>query len=252
MKKAKEHYSYSIYRDKQVAKNFDAEKFGSEVGQLILKLQEEQILSMLKEFDISQCSILDVGTGTGRMLEPLFLKNAKLVGCDASFEMLSEAKNKIIGKSLKGIFLVQGDGISLPFKDRSFDGIISLRTLMHIVDWKSALMEFCRVARDFLIIDFPPTTSLVAIHPPILHFKKLFNQNTQTYRVISINKVKRLLASFGFEIRYKWRQFALPFFLHRKINNAKFTLKIENFFKDLKLTKLIGSPLTIKAVRINK
>lgn len=75
--------------------------------------------------------LLDLGCGTGRMLEPLARAGFTPVGLDHSPAMLARARHR-----LPQARLVMADaGQGLPFRDSSFETIISLHaTLSHLAE----------------------------------------------------------------------------------------------------------------------
>ncbi len=75
--------------------------------------------------------ILDIGTGTGKMLEILSKeKNVSCIGADTSADMLHEAKEKLINTDTK-LYLIKA-GKTLPFKQDSFDYITFCSVLFHL------------------------------------------------------------------------------------------------------------------------
>ncbi|TET84002.1 MAG: class I SAM-dependent methyltransferase [Candidatus Nealsonbacteria bacterium] len=90
------------------------------------------------------CKVLDVGCGYGR--NAIFLRDKKgcnIVGVDFAPPLLKYAKNM-------GIKVVQADACYLPFRDASFDYLISLFVLQHLPSFshvEKALKEFKRVSR---------------------------------------------------------------------------------------------------------
>jgi ubiquinone/menaquinone biosynthesis C-methylase UbiE len=93
--------------------------------------------------------VLDLPCGTGR-LASLFADLAiDGVGADLSTEMLSVARGKLHAR------LLVGDAERLPFRDDSFDGIVSLRFMSHppAAERARILGEMARVARRFVLVD---------------------------------------------------------------------------------------------------
>ncbi len=108
-------------------------------------------------------SVLDAGTGTGRMLELLAPHIKRGLGLDMSPEMLAIARDRL---SRAGIFNCQvrrGDVYRLPFADGSaaggFDAVLFHQVLHFLDDPPAALREAMRVLRPggrVLIADFAP------------------------------------------------------------------------------------------------
>lgn len=84
--------------------------------------------------------VLEVGCGTGLILERLAPQVEALVGLDLSRQMLSSARGR-------GLSVVQGDATGLPFSDGSFDLACSFKVLAHVPAIRSALAEMARVVR---------------------------------------------------------------------------------------------------------
>ncbi len=96
----------------------------------------------------SRGRILDVGTGSGKVLK--FLKGKKY-GIDISKEMIKIAKTKT------DAHLIISDAHNLPFKDESFDTITLAFVYRNLIDRKKFLKEAHRVLKKdgiLLILDF--------------------------------------------------------------------------------------------------
>jgi len=92
--------------------------------------------------------VLDAGIGTGRTVMPLLDLNIQLVGIDLSKKMLRKMTEKLRGRVTKGqISLLVGDVTQLPFRDVSFDLIISVHVLHLLKKWKQAIQETKRVLK---------------------------------------------------------------------------------------------------------
>jgi demethylmenaquinone methyltransferase/2-methoxy-6-polyprenyl-1,4-benzoquinol methylase len=85
--------------------------------------------------------VLDVGCGTGRNF-PMFAKAGvtALHGCDLSARSLARAAKR-------GAVVAQADAERLPYRDASFDRVLSTYVLTSVADWRRALEELCRVLR---------------------------------------------------------------------------------------------------------
>ncbi|HSF13594.1 MAG TPA: metalloregulator ArsR/SmtB family transcription factor [Erythrobacter sp.] len=102
-------------------------------------------------------TVLDIGTGTGRMAE-LFAEGAeRVVALDKNLEMLRVARAKLQHLPTARIELVQGDFAELPFADASFDTVLLHQVLHFASDPGPALGEAARVLRSggrIAIVDF--------------------------------------------------------------------------------------------------
>jgi ubiquinone/menaquinone biosynthesis C-methylase UbiE len=100
---------------------------------------------------------VDVGTGTGRMLE-LFSPIAEDgMGVDLSREMLHVARAKLSEAGLASRFVRQADATALPAEDGAAD-LITMHQVLHYLDTpKESLAECARALAPgglFLIVDF--------------------------------------------------------------------------------------------------
>jgi ubiquinone/menaquinone biosynthesis C-methylase UbiE len=116
--------------------------------------------SLLREARLGR--VLDIGTGTGRMIE-LFAAGAdRFVALDNSVEMLRLARAKLAGLANTAAVqahteIVLGDFNALPFADGSFDTILFHQVLHYAQHPEQAIAEAARVlAPDgrLLVVDF--------------------------------------------------------------------------------------------------
>lgn len=104
-------------------------------------------------------SLLDLGTGTGRMLQLLGPKAERIVGLDASHAMLSVARANLERAGLSGIELRQGDIYAPPLVRGSFDLVIIHQVLHYLDDPARALTQAARLVAPggrLLVVDFAP------------------------------------------------------------------------------------------------
>jgi ArsR family transcriptional regulator len=103
--------------------------------------------------------LIDIGTGTGRMLE-LFASGAKgALGIDRSPEMLRLARVKLAEAGLSTAELRQGDMYSLPLPSGNADTVIIHQVLHFAQQPAAAVSEAARLLSPggrLLIIDFAP------------------------------------------------------------------------------------------------
>ena len=84
--------------------------------------------------------VLEVGCGTGLILERIVGETREAMGLDLSPGMLEPAR-------ARGLTVVEGSATELPFEDESFDVTYSFKVLSHIPDLQTALAEMARVTR---------------------------------------------------------------------------------------------------------
>lgn len=130
--------------------------------------------------------ILDLGCGTGVVLQELQASGAHATGLDFSSEALEFCKQR----SLEN--LVLGDAQALPFGDRSFDAILGLDVFEHLESDVQAFREAHRTLKPegILILSVPAFKWLWGPHDVALHH---FRRYTRAEAV-------RKLEDAGFEI----------------------------------------------------
>jgi ubiquinone/menaquinone biosynthesis C-methylase UbiE/DNA-binding transcriptional ArsR family regulator len=104
-------------------------------------------------------SLLDLGTGTGRMLELFGGKIERGLGLDLSLDMLLLARDRLEQAGLKHCSVRQGDIYDLPLPNDSFDAVIIHQVLHFLDDGGRAIREAARVLRPggrLLVVDFAP------------------------------------------------------------------------------------------------
>ena len=84
--------------------------------------------------------VLEVGCGTGLILERVRGFATRATGIDLSAGMLGRAR-------ARGLPVVQASATALPFADASFDVVCSFKVLAHVADIRTALAEMARVTR---------------------------------------------------------------------------------------------------------
>jgi ubiquinone/menaquinone biosynthesis C-methylase UbiE/DNA-binding HxlR family transcriptional regulator len=104
-------------------------------------------------------NLLDIGTGTGRMLQLLAGRVREAVGVDQSHDMLAVARTNLSEAPYRNCNVRQADMYQLPFDDRSFDLVI-LHMVLHFADEPGdTIREAARVLKPggtFVVVDFAP------------------------------------------------------------------------------------------------
>jgi ubiquinone/menaquinone biosynthesis C-methylase UbiE/DNA-binding transcriptional ArsR family regulator len=118
---------------------------------------EEAVRAALADKPIR--ALLDLGTGTGRMLELFAPDIERGIGLDLSLDMLALARARLDRAGLKHCNVRHGDIYDLALPRDSFDVVIIHQVLHFLDDSARAIREAARVLRSggrLLVIDFAP------------------------------------------------------------------------------------------------
>ncbi len=124
----------------------------------------EKALAWLDELKLPEHSrILDVGSGTGRLVTEAARRGYDVFGLDYSYEMLIKAAAVDKPMDGSGTPFLQGRIEHLPFKSGNFDVIISLGVIPHVKSPEMALRELARLLKPggTLIFSFDNRIRLV-------------------------------------------------------------------------------------------
>jgi ubiquinone/menaquinone biosynthesis C-methylase UbiE len=103
--------------------------------------------------------LLDIGTGTGRILEVMGPRVGRAIGIDTSREMLAVARVNLERAALGNCAIRQGDMYQLPFASAAFDAVI-IHLVLHYAERPArAIAEAARALRPggrLVIVDFAP------------------------------------------------------------------------------------------------
>lgn len=118
---------------------------------------ERALAALLRPESVSD--LLDIGTGTGRMLVLYGPSVARAVGVDTSRDMLAIARANLETAGLRHCQVRHADMYRLPFGDSSFDAI-TVHQVLHYADRpRAAIAEAARVLKPggrLVIADFAP------------------------------------------------------------------------------------------------
>lgn len=190
------------------------------------RLWKREFINMIPDYS---GDLLDIAGGSGDIslgyLDKAIKssKIPKIILCDINLEMLNSARAKFVDKNiLDRIFIVSGDGMSLPFADNTFDYITIAFGIRNIADIPKCLKEAKRVLRKggkFLCLEFSQVeTGLVAEIYDFYSFNvipkigKIITNNEDAYRYLvesikkfpSKKKFMEMIKKAGFEgVDYK-------------------------------------------------
>lgn len=112
--------------------------------------------------DVRQGELLvDMGTGTGRILELLAGRFERAIGIDTNQQMLAYARARTQGAAFAHVQIRHGDICNLPLRDRAAEAVIMHQVLHYLPDPRRAIAEAARILQPggrLLIVDFAAHT----------------------------------------------------------------------------------------------
>lgn len=112
-----------------------------------MELMRFKKIKDLLQLTIDDC-FLDIGCGSGYLLSQVACKRG--VGTDISDLMVKTAWENCKNNAKK--FIVQSDAENLPFKNKSFNKIVSTEVVEHIMHPIALLKEIERIARNDAVV----------------------------------------------------------------------------------------------------
>ena len=131
-------------------------------GSTVFFAERKVITPLIGAHDLRQKMVLDAGCGTGRNFSMLAESHPRLiVGTDFSPNMAEQSLTKV---SDPRIHVVLAPVERLPFRDMTFDFLLSTLVLGHILDLRAALCEMARVlvrGGSMIVSTFHPFSDLL-------------------------------------------------------------------------------------------
>ncbi len=154
----------------------------------------EKAEGLLNLIDIkSGQNYLEIGCGSGAVARYVSKKyKLNVTGTDIDKDQILLARRD--STHIKNITFLEADATNLPFKDKSFDIVLSVNVLHHISNWMDALKEINRVLRSngyFILEDlfFPEWTEKIG---------KILAR--RAYGITTINSMDLFIATNNYSI----------------------------------------------------
>jgi SAM-dependent methyltransferase len=221
-----------------------AQRFAGPLGAFLLEVQARLTLDLLSSWPAAR--ILDVGGGHGQLTGPLVEAGYRVTVYGSSPACARRVGSWIAEGQAR---FVAGDLLRAPFPDRAFDVVVSYRLLPHVAAWRQLVSELCRVARRAVLVDYPTARSVNAISGATFGLKKRVEGNTRPFTVFRDGEVESAFAASGFEPTARRPQFLFPMALHRALGWAGLARVLEGGAAASGLTRLLGSPVILRAER---
>jgi SAM-dependent methyltransferase len=232
--------------DIETASEGYAGRFAGPVGAWFLETQAQSVLEFLRPW--LGARVLEAGGGHAQLAVPLAQAGYRVTVTGSE----PEAAARLARLMPPGSYgFVACDLHKLPFPDRSFDVVTAFRLLAHVSDWSGLLAELCRVAKNAVVVDYPEKISVNLIAERLFAAKLAVEKNTRPFQCYYGKTLAAEFARLGFAGLAQRPQFFLPMALHRGLGRVGFSRGAEGFCRALGLTRALGSPVIMRASRLD-
>lgn len=175
-----------------LAHNWIAKKYDLKHTEIYNCIEQERIKStirmLLRKLNKKNPKILDFGAGTGNLTRHFVDLGCEVTACDVSQESLNVLKKK--NKNVKTVLI---SGKKLPFKNNSFDAVVTYSVLHHVPDYLFAVKEMVRVTKrgGFVYIDHEVNNNYYFPGEYLKEYQSLTKQN-KIKRIIKLLKINKL------------------------------------------------------------
>ena len=223
-----------------------ARRFDGPVGRWFLQVQAGATLAALAGLR-EGARVLDVGGGHAQIAPPLI---------DAGYRVTVVGSAPACSQRL-GSWLETGrctfqvaDLHQLPFEDGAFDAVVCYRLLAHSVNWTRLIGELCRVAGRRVVVDYPSRRSVNVVSRRLFDLKRsVEGVMTRRFSLYGRQEIADAFAAVGFQVASEHAQFLLPMALYRLAGSAVFARAAEWPARTLGVTRMLGSPVIVRADR---
>lgn len=214
-----------------------ASRFSGVAGAWLLARQTEILLSLLSS--IQAKTVLDVGGGHGQIAGPLCPKGYTVTVLGSTEACRARIDDLVAGGQCT---FKAGNLLAIPFPDRSFDVVTCFRYISHCDEWELLVKELCRVAKQAVIIDYPPLFSFNLLTPLLFRLKKKIERTTRTYTIFRAKQIEEQFRIHKFSPHSSVGEFFFPMVLHRALKNPRQSALIERLPAAIGLRDLVGNP----------
>jgi len=232
--------------DIETASDQYALRFTGPVGEWFVATQGSTTLDLLADLPTG-ARVLDVGGGHAQ-LTPYLIEAGYEVTVAGSTD---ECANRVRPWLDSGRCQFQRADLSaLPFEDRSFGAALAFRLMAHVESPLLLLAELCRVADVAVIVDYASTRSFNLLAGATFRAKRKVEGDTRPFRTSTPAQVREWFECSGFGLAATQPQFFLPMAFHRMASSKGVSRATEAAARFLQLTKWFGSPVIVRADRV--
>lgn len=196
----------------KAARHYDFHAFDKSLGLNYLSYLDKLFIQKHIKRDRKKKLFLDLGIGTGRISSILLERNIKVKAMDFSNEMLKLSQQNLapyVKKRQLQVYL--GDlNNKLPFANNSFDGVLSIRVIKYVKNWRQAIDEISRVTKPNGVF--------------ILDYSNFYSAQTLSrfyagYLTFKPSEINHYLLESGFKVIDTMYGAKLPFYLYKYANS---------------------------------
>ena len=197
LRTVKHYLAHQLHRSKpvnpQAAYDLWAGSYDSQPDNLMLAWDQEIFSGIMKEVDVKNKIIADIGCGTGRHWKEISDREPqKLIGFDVSEGMLKKLKQKFPQSETHHLI---NDKLQ-DLKNESCNIIVSTLAIAHIEHSENALKEWNRVLKaggDMIITDYHPTALGRGARRTFSYHDKTITVKNYVHPIIKLKEIARQL-----------------------------------------------------------
>jgi SAM-dependent methyltransferase len=224
-----------------------ARRFPGALGEFLLAPQTRALLDLLAPYPGAR--VLELGGGHAQVA-PILVRHGYSVTVAGSDESCRERLDRVLAPDQFEFLAV--DLLDLPFPDRSFDVVVSLRLLAHVQRWRQLLGEMCRVSRAAVVFDYSDTRSFNRLYDRFFEWKRSLEGNTRSFHCFAPGELAAECARHGFPRSQERREFFIPMVVHRTLHSLPISRTVEAMSQGAGLTRRFGSPVVLRAERLGQ
>ena len=226
-----------IIADQETSSDKYATRFSGKIGQWFLQIQSQKVLDCLASCNIK--TVLEIGGGHGQLVNTYLKLNIQPTIYSSDPICASRVQYYIDKGQIK---FETGNLIKLPYPDKFFDAVVSIRLLAHCPPWDQLISEMCRVSKNIVIVDYPPLESFNVLYDFLYNIKAKFEGTTRPFTIFKNATIRNAFNNYGFKLYKNLPQFFMPMVVYRKLKSVPLAKLIETICSVLLLTKFLGSP----------
>ncbi|HEU4699645.1 MAG TPA: methyltransferase domain-containing protein [Gemmatimonadales bacterium] len=227
-------------------------RFGGPAGRWLLEEQTRAVDRLLRRTGDAALQVLEVGGGHAQVT-PLLVERGHAVVVQGSDPICFKRVLPVRRAHPDRVRGCASDLWALPFADGSFDLVMAVRLLGHVVRWRELLAEMTRVSRRYVIVEFARASALLPLPAratdALFTLKRRVENTTRPFFTYREPRVAAELDRLGFRTLEVVGQFALPMVLHRALKEPRTSAALERLARGLGFGDRLRSPALVLAER---